>query len=282
MTRSLFSLSLLVICISCQSKEAGKDYRAVARVGEHVLYLKDIENLVPTGTSREDSVLMVRNFQNKWASKILLGEAARMNLNDSRKKGFDAMVEQYRDELYSRAYMEDVVKKSVDTTVTDVELKEYYDRNKANFKTSGLLLRLRYINVPANHDRLGLIREKFKSFRKSDQNFWKTYQPQFNHSALNDSTWVEMAEVYRHIPFITPENRNEYMISGRHFEVNNAGNQYMVHIRQVIEKNSVAPFEYLKPTLKQVIVNRRMMELIKQFEKDIINDAIKDDKYEIY
>jgi hypothetical protein len=38
----------------------------------------------------------------------------------------------------------------------------------------------------------------------------------------------------------------------------------------------------LKPTLKAVILNKRKLELIKKFEREITDDAIKDKKYEVY
>jgi hypothetical protein len=34
--------------------------------------------------------------------------------------------------------------------------------------------------------------------------------------------------------------------------------------------------------LQEVIINKRKLELIKNFEKEIIDDAIKDKKYEVY
>ena len=50
----------------------------------------------------------------------------------------------------------------------------------------------------------------------------------------------------------------------------------------MINRNQISPFEYLKPTLQQVILNRRKLELIKKFEKEIIEDAIKNKDYEIF
>jgi hypothetical protein len=44
----------------------------------------------------------------------------------------------------------------------------------------------------------------------------------------------------------------------------------------------MSPFEYIKPTLKEVILNKRKLELIKKFEKEITDDAIKNNDYEIY
>ena len=44
----------------------------------------------------------------------------------------------------------------------------------------------------------------------------------------------------------------------------------------------MGPFDFVKPTLREVILNNRKLELIKKFEKDIIDDALKDNKYEVY
>ena len=53
-------------------------------------------------------------------------------------------------------------------------------------------------------------------------------------------------------------------------------------INNVIDKNEVSPYEYVKSTLKELIINRRKLELIKKFEKEITDDAIKNKNYEIY
>ena len=57
---------------------------------------------------------------------------------------------------------------------------------------------------------------------------------------------------------------------------------YLVKIVNVVNKNQVSPYEYLQPTLKQVILNKRKVELIKKIEKEITDDAIKDKEYEIF
>jgi hypothetical protein len=55
-----------------------------------------------------------------------------------------------------------------------------------------------------------------------------------------------------------------------------------VKIRNVIDKNEISPFDYVKPTIKELIINKRKLDLIKKFEKEITDDAIKNNKYEIY
>ena len=105
---------------------------------------------------------------------------------------------------------------------------------------------------------------------------------QLNSFALNDSIWVDMSQVYAKLPFINPDNRDDYILSGKTIQKTEAGNNYLVKISHVIDKNQIAPFDYLRPTLQEVIINKRKLELIKNFEKEIIDDAIKDKKYEVY
>ncbi|MGK4567279.1 hypothetical protein [Flavobacterium sp. 3HN19-14] len=212
----------------------------------------------------------------------MLINKAEINLSEAMKAEFNTLIKQYKIDLYTKAYIEEIVKQSVDTLIPEQELKKYYDENKENFRTNGMLVRLRYINLPKDHPKFSTIRSKFFDFRKSDRKFWATYQLQFKNSALNDSVWVAMNEIYRKLPFITPENREAYMSAGASFQKPEGNDIYLVRIIDVIDKNQVSPYAYLKPTLQQVILNRRKLELIKKFEKEITDDAIKDNKYEIY
>jgi hypothetical protein len=105
---------------------------------------------------------------------------------------------------------------------------------------------------------------------------------QFKSFALNDSVWVDMSQVYGKLPFITPDNRDELIIAGKKIERPSKNDVYLVKITNVIDKNQISPFEYIKPTLKEVLLNKRKLDLIKKFEKEIIDDAIKNKDYETY
>ena len=57
---------------------------------------------------------------------------------------------------------------------------------------------------------------------------------------------------------------------------------WMVKIKQVLPKDSPTPLQFLRPTIKQVIINKRKVELLQTIENEITNDAFKNNKYEIY
>ena len=270
-----------MVC-SCNYFKPQQKPQSIARVGKNYLYKSDIATLVPAGTSKEDSTLLVRDFIDRWASQKLLIDAAERNLTDVKKATYNALIKQYKVDLYTRAYIEEVVKNTVDTVVSEAELNSYYKENKENFKTNGSLVRLRFINLSKDNPRFETIRSKFFDYNKNDNNFWKTYALQCKSFAMNDTVWVDMSQVYIKLPFITPENRDEYVVAGKRIEKEVKNDVYLVKIANVIDKNQISPFEYIKPTLKEVLLNKRKLELIKKFEKDITNDAIKNNDYEIY
>lgn len=282
MLKFVTAVVVSLVFTACTFFDSNKNTEAIARVNSDYLYAADIANLVPPGISKEDSIVIVRSFIDRWASKKLLIKVAEVNLNKNKKAEFDTLIQQYKIDLYTKAYLEEIVKRTADTVISETELRNYYNENKENFKSNGTLVRLRYISLQKDNPKVDLIKSKFFDFRKSDKKFWDTYTLQLNSFALNDSIWTELSQVYDKLRFITPDNRDSYISPGKTIQKIEDKNIYFVKISNVIDKNQVAPFQYLKPTLREVILNKRKLELIKKFEKEITDDAIKDKKYEVY
>lgn len=283
MHKSCFLLFVFIFVTSCNYFKKETNTEAVARVGDSYLFAQELDSLVPANTPKEDSIMIIKTYIDRWATQKILMKAAERNIEDDKKQEFNSLIKQYKNDLYTKAYIEKMVQTTVDTVINEDELQKYYKENKQNFKTNGTLLQLRYIHLSKDHPKFSVIKSKFLNFKKADAKFWKTYQMQFKNSALNDSVWVSLNEVYRKMPFITPENRDKYISEGMAFEKTDSLNTiYLVKIKKVINRNQISPFEYLKPTLQQVILNRRKLELIKKFEKEITDDAIKNKEYEVY
>ena len=75
----------------------------------------------------------------------------------------------YKIDLYTKAYLEEIVKRSVDTVISSAELERYYAENKDNFRTNSTLVRLRYIHLDKDNPRIGSIQSKFFDYKKKDK-----------------------------------------------------------------------------------------------------------------
>ncbi|MFM7895482.1 MAG: hypothetical protein ACKO8L_06010 [Flavobacterium sp.] len=273
-------LSLLVF--SCDYLKAPREPKAIARVGKSYLYESDIVDLVPKGTSKKDSISIVKSFIDRWATQKLLFEAAEKNIGKDQLNEFNVLIDQYKVDLYTKAYLENLVIRQVDTSVTDEQIVDYYNKNKEYFKNSSELVKLRYINLVKENPKFAKIKSKFSSFTKKDRKELEQMAVQFKSYAFNDSIWVDINQVYDKIPFINIENKQKYISSGMNFQYPDSTTVWLVKVNNVLPKDSATPLEFLKPTIKQIIINNRKLELINTLEKEITNDAIKDNKYEIY
>ena len=84
------------------------------------------------------------------------------------------------------------------------------------------------------------------------------------------------------ISFLNQENVVKYLKKSQFFRVEDSLGVYLLYIDDVIKKGETALKIILESTITNIILNQRKLKFTKQFEKDIIQDAIKSKTYETY
>lgn len=283
MSKKYFYLYIAGIClVSCDFFMATDTTDTIARVNDTYLYKSDIKDLVAEGTSPEDSTLIVNSFITRWATQLLLIEGSKRNLPEKKQEEFNKLVEQYKKDLYTKAYLEALVKKSIDTIVSQEEANEFYQSNKETFKLNDELIKFRYISLPVSIINTDDITKRLQRFSSKDKRYLDSISVQFKSYSLNDSIWIKASQVSNKIPVLNSENKKELLKKSNFIQLKDSLGLYLMQINDVRLQNDYAPLAYVKPTIKQIIINRRKLELIQQLEKDITKDAIKNDQFEIY
>ncbi|HBI01019.1 MAG TPA: hypothetical protein DDY18_05285, partial [Flavobacterium sp.] len=95
---------LYFVFTSCSYFKPEEKPQAVARVGESYLFKSDLVDLVSEETSKEDSITIVHNFIDRWATQTLLIKAAELNIDKEQQEEFDKLIQQYKVDLYTKAY----------------------------------------------------------------------------------------------------------------------------------------------------------------------------------
>ncbi|WP_282124084.1 peptidyl-prolyl cis-trans isomerase [Algibacter mikhailovii] len=275
-------LVLVLVVYSCDYLKKSDDEAPVARVNETYLYQDDIKDLVPFNASLADSALIVQNFINKWATQQLLVDGAALNLGEQKQQAFNNLVDQYKKDLYTKAYLEELVKRSIDTALTLKEAEVYYENNKEVFKLNEELLKFRYIHVDENIINYKNVKERFQRFDNEDRKILDSISIQFKSYSFNDSIWIKLSHVIKKISVVTPENKKQLLKKSNFIQLKDSLGVYLMQINDVLFRNETAPLEYVKPTIRQIVINKRKLELIKKIEKDITKDAIKNKQFEIY
>ncbi|MBU2951547.1 peptidyl-prolyl cis-trans isomerase [Tamlana agarivorans] len=268
--------------VSCDYFNKSEEIDALARVNTSYLYYDDIDGLVPEGATKADSTLIVHNFINRWATQQLLVDGAMLNLSQKKQDAFNKLILQYKNDLYIKAYVEALVKRSVDTIVTYDEADNYYKSNKEVFKLNEELIKFRYIHVDENIIDYNDIEERFQRYDEQDKILLDSISIQFKSYSLNDSIWIKLSQVINKIPAVNSENKKELLKKSNFIQLKDSLGVYLMQINDVLLRNNTAPLEYVKPTIDQIVINKRKLELIKELEKDITKDAIKNKQFEIY
>lgn len=268
--------------VSCNYFEQSDDRKVVVRVNDSYLYEEDIAALINEGTSPEDSTLIVSNYITRWATQQLLIDRAELNLPESQQEEFNSLVNNYRNELYTNAYTEAVVSRDLDTSLNSSEVEEYYEQNKENFILNEDLVKLRYINLAKNSNNLEELKNKFRRFNEKDQQELMDMGLQFKSYSLNDSVWIKTKSVYNKIGPLTVEDRSSLLKKSNFMELQDSLNVYLVYVNDVLSRNEQAPLEYASATVREILLNKKKQALIKELEKDITKDAIKNNEFEIY
>ena len=280
-SKFILSLGCLLLVQSCNYFQTAEEREVVARVNENYLYLEDVQALVGEGVSKEDSTLMVNNFINRWATQQLLIDKARFNLSSEQQKEFDELVSNYKNELYSKAYADAMVAKGLDTTFNQNEIEEYYKEHLENFRLNEDLVKLRFINLNNNLD-FDDIKKKFIRFNEEDKSDLDKISLQFKSYSFKDSVWVGTKSVYNRIVPLNDGNKSQLLKKSNFLQLEDSLEVYLVYVNDVLLRNDQAPLEYATSTIKQILLNKRKANLVKELEKDITRDAIENKQFEIY
>lgn len=229
----------------------------LARVDETYLYREDVARLLGSNMSKEDSASFVTNYINNWATKQLLLSKSKINLPQEKLAEFNRLVSNYRTDLYTRAYKEALIKQAMDTAISDVTLKAFYDQEKENFKLKEELVQLRYIELPSQFLDKQTVIQKLKRFNKEDVIYLDSIGVQFRKVNFNDSIWVPVSRLISEIPPLTVENQRKYIKKSQFFELQDSLGVYLGHVTNLLEVNDEAPLSYIKPEIRQVLLNRR-------------------------
>lgn len=266
----------------CSYFEKSEETEVVAKVNNSYLYERDIASLVSENTSKEDSALIVSNYINRWATQRLLLDRAKVNLSLEQQSEFNKLVEDYKNELYAKAYTDAIISRQLDTLVSREEAQRYYDQNGENFKLNEDLVKLRYIYLTPNNNNFENIKKHFLRFDQEDKDALLDMAIQFKSYSLNDSVWVKTKQVYDKIGPLSPENNSALLKKQNFLQLEDSLGVYLVSVEDVKLRNEQAPLDYTLPNIKQILLNKRKLDLIKKLEKDITQDAIKNEQFEIY
>ncbi len=264
--------------MGCSNFSNNDSNNLVARAGENFLY----ENDLPEYTSKDDSLIKISSFIEAWAKEKVLYDLSMINLSQSKRAEIDELVENYKVDLYINSYKDLIVNSKIDSIVTTEQIDSFYTLNINNFKLNENLVKYRYIKVPNDNININRIRRYIVRVNEQDRYFLDSLNFQFADLKLNDSIWFTERDVISSIDFINQNNKSKYFIKNRLFTIEESNYTNFFIVDDILRSGNIPPISYLYERIKSTIVNQRKLDLLKNLNKEILNDALKSRKYEVY
>ncbi|UCE92635.1 MAG: hypothetical protein JSV73_07290 [Flavobacteriaceae bacterium] len=269
-------LMMLILLSGCGKADPEVD--AVARVGEKFLSKQELIDAMPQGLSEEDSLLFRNNYIKMWATKELLLDKARINVDDDEGE-IENLVRNYEKELLIDKYKKALLQQELDTVITEADIDEYYESNKNVYRLNQELIQLKYIHFSNDLNDSKEVIRLFKSNDKEDLQTLIDRELEFNSFSFNDSIWVSFKDVENKLYFL----REEKSIKKDQFiQKEDSLGVYLLAVRDIRERNDIAPKNYVIPTIRQMILHKRKLELMNEIEKTLMVDAINKKQFEQY
>ena len=254
----------------------------VARIGTSYLYKKDLVDIIKTPISKSDSLLKLNSFIDNWARKQLILQQAKIILPESTLIELESMVKDYRDDLFINSYRKAVINKNLDTIINYSEINMFLNNNKEIFRLKAPLFKVRYIHVPPYNVDKEKIKLSFQRFNYDDRVFLDSLSYQFSTYLLSDSLWINKSNLISKVSFLNQNNFDRLIKKSKFYSIEDTLGVYLFFIKDLLKEGELAPNEIFTSKIKNIILNKRKQELIKQFEKDILQDAIKSKTFEKY
>ena len=275
------NIILILLIISCELENNSKE-EPIARVNDNFLFFSEIQESLDENMSQNDSMLAVNSAINNWASKKLLYEKAIFNLSNSKQNELDILVKSYESDLYISNYEKEWLKTRVDTIVSYDQLQSYYNDNKNKFRLRQDILLARFIELPIENFNKTQIVRSFRRLNFQDKIYLDSISLQFKSSFINDSVWLRPELFFNKFKIENIAKYNRYLKKKSFFEIKDLESLYLVYISDIQKKNNYAPMSYVKPTLVQILLNKRKLEMKKQLKTDILKQGIAENNFEIY
>ncbi|MCY4298225.1 MAG: hypothetical protein OXC61_02870 [Flavobacteriaceae bacterium] len=278
-----FYLVFAILLVYCDVAFEDPNNQLVAKTEKSELLAEDLSKLIGPFHGELDSIKKAQEAINRWARDEILFEQAQNILNHHQTTELDKTIDQYKRDLYISKYKNMVIQSRLNSYVTNQEKKIYYDQDLSSLALDQMLIKFRYISFEINHPKEQEFVQKFNQFNTEDRRVLDSLTfLNFSHAHFNDSIWFERNQFLSKVMIVNQQNINQFQTPNKLYRVTKSNLIHLLYLSDIALPGEKPPIDYLDNLLERLIINKRIQELEREFDNDIINQAIQSDILQIY
>ena len=279
--KSNFYLTAILLASLFAGCGNGSEYSdVVAEACGHQLLRSDLANVVAPGLSKEDSLTAANNYIDQWIQQTVVMEQAKTEID----KSFEKELENYRISLLTYEYEQLVVDRMLDTAVSNREMSEYYNAHQDDFTLRNNIVKAIYVKFDKDAQPVKSVTKLMSPKTISDKDMDKIqkaavqYGRDYNFDA---DTWIPFSKFQTMVP-VTTYNEELYLKNNHNVVVEDSASVYIAKILDYRLSEQLSPLSYETERIKNIILNQRRIEIIKNMQRDLLVQANKEGKIRKY
>lgn len=277
----LIFCSLFLVLGACDYFVPAEQEKPLARVYDKYLYPSDLRSYIAEEFNGDDSIVYANTYIEGWIRKNILLQKAELNLSEE-QKDVQEQLDDYRTSLLIHRYKDQLIKEKLDVTITQEEVSQYYDKYKENFHLDEHIVQSLYIKVSKDAPDLNRL---FKLYKTSDEEELKELEDYVYHYAVQydymREEWIPLAELVEKIPYQS-DNPSKLLENRKYLEAQDSLFYYMVHIFDYKLAGEMAPVEFVKDDITDILLNKKRIQYFHNMEKEMYNQARVNNHFEIF
>lgn len=266
------SAAFLFLLLACGNATPGEEDPLLARVHQKELRLSELEGMFGNNATAEDSALVIQAFVNRWSRDAILQWEAERNLPPD--LNIDRLVRDYRASLVSSHYEDVLVKMRLDSSISQPELRAYYEEHKSQYQLERPIVRCLFIRVPYPLEDEESLQQLWNNGRVEDTTALAEYCDRFAEVALLEpAAWYSLDDIAEQLPegVITPDNVSK---KGE-FSMREGSYRYYFRLLEVKPRLEIAPLSYVEDQARKVILHNRKRIVLEEAREEIFNRELR-------
>ena len=272
----LFALLPISLLVSCKWNKSVTEYvygkTPIVEIGTDVLYVEDIEQVLPLGLSEADSTLFARQFIKNWAQDVLFYQNAIRNIPDT--KDIDRLVENYRRSLIEHEYQRRLIEQKFSSEIADEDIEQFYNDNQRLFVLDESLLKGLFLKISNRSHDLSDIRKLYT--QQDDESFEEIEKYSIRNAARCEffyDNWRTVAEIEVLLPQL--DKPLEAMLKEKgNFEFKDEEYIYLLNVSEYAPKGGIEPLDHARSRIRGLLINSNEVSYMRKIKEDLYDAAI--------
>ncbi len=274
-------VALMPFLVSCNSLDT-REKVPLAKVDNQVLYLSEVTSVIPNDISQEDSLLLAEDYVHKWIRNELLISKAEENLTLS-QRDVNKELKEYRNSLIIYRYKKELLQEKLDTSVTETEIRDFYNTNKDNFILGNDLVKAIFVKIPLQVSKPEQVKAFCNLTTGEDLQELQEYCLRNAESyEIHVDKWIDARIIFRKLPEINIDDISALLKRSSFHEIRDEAYYYLISVQGYRLRGDVAPMEYVAENVRNLILNKRRIDFLKKIEDDIYTEGLRKQKFKIY